>query len=265
MPELAIYLRFAHVRMSDLLANRARFATGIFSYFIYVSVYAAIFRAIYASATDREVGGLDLGQALTYVAVAWIMRSLYTNTLDRDITNEVRQGNVALSLLRPIDYPLSKLAGAVGEVVTRGAIFTLPAALVVVLVYPVQPPASPLHALATLAAALLAFAIYSSINLLIGISAVFAEHTLGLQRAKNAMMDLFGGVLLPLSFYPAWAQDLLLLLPFQAVTYTPVSLYLGTLPILPSLLVQLVWLVLLLALVRLLWRQAVGRLTIHGG
>lgn len=264
MPDALAYWGFARARLADLLANRARFLAGIASYFIYVTVYAGIFRAIYV-AGPAEVGGLDLQEALTYVAVAWVLRSMYTNGIDREITQDVRRGDIALALLRPVDYPASKLAGAAGEALTRALIFTLPAALPIALVYPVQPPASLASALGFLLGAVLAFAIYSLINLLVGISAVFTEHTVGIQRAKNAMLDLLGGVLLPLSFFPGWAQDALWLLPFQAVTYTPVSIYLGTLPAPLGLGVQALWVVILALAARLLWRRAVDHLTIQGG
>ncbi|HZJ11009.1 MAG TPA: ABC-2 family transporter protein [Trueperaceae bacterium] len=264
MPDVLAYWGFARTRMVDLLANRARFLAGIASYFIYVSVYAGIFRAIY-DAGPEEIGGLGIREALTYTAVAWVLRSMYTNGVDREITQEVRRGDIALALLRPVDYPASKLATAAGEALTRALIFTLPAALPIILVYPVQPPASLSSAVGFLAGAVLAFGIYSLVNLLVGITAVFTEHTVGIQRAKNAMMDLLGGVLLPLSFFPAWAQDALWLLPFQAVTYTPVSMYLGTTPVPVGLGVQALWLVILALLVRVLWRRAVDHLTIQGG
>jgi ABC-2 type transport system permease protein len=262
--DFGAYWGFTTARLKDLMANRARFVIGIASYFIYVSVYAAIFRAIYADAPE-EIGGLDLGQALTYVAVAWVLRSLYTNTLDRDVTQDVRRGDIALALLRPLDYPASKLATVAGDALSRAFIFTLPAALIVILVYPVQPPASVEGAIGFVLGAVLAFGISSSLNLLVGIAAVFTEHTVGIQRAKNAMMDLFGGVLLPLTFFPEWAQDALLLLPFQAVAYTPVSMYLGTTPVLAGLAGQVLWLVLLTVVVRLSWRRAADHLTVQGG
>lgn len=264
MASVRVYAAFARTRMADLLANRGRFVMGIAAYFIYVSVYSAIFRAVYEG-RGGEIGGLRLGEALTYVSVAWILRSFYTNALDREITQEVVRGDIVQLLLRPIDYPTSKLATAAGEAATRASIFTLPAAVVVFSFYPVQPPTDALSALGFLAGAMLAFGIYAQVNLLVGIAAVFTEHTIGLQRGKNAMMDLFGGVLLPLTFYPEWAQGVLLLLPFQAVTYTPVAIYLGKVGILTGLLVQAAWLVLLALLVRFSWRMALGRLTVHGG
>lgn len=258
-----LYWGFARVRFADLMANRTRFAVGIVSYFIYVSVYYSIYRAVYS--TDARIGDLSLAEALSYVAVVWLLRSLYTNSLDRELTEEVRHGDIALSLLRPVDYCTSKLAGAAGEVGFRAVFFTLPAALLILLVYPVGLPASLSAGAGFLLSAVLAFAVYVQVNLLVGLAAVFTEHTVGLQRAKNATVDLFGGVLIPLSFYPPWAQGVLAWLPFQAVAYSPTSVYLGKAEPLAVLVVQGVWVVLLYLLVRWLWRRAALRLTVQGG
>lgn len=261
------YWGFAWVRFVDLLANRSRFAIGVGSYFIYVSVYYAIYRALYASqpAGEGAIGRLTLPEALTYVAVAWVLRSFYTNTLDRELTEDVRRGDIALSLLRPVDVIWARLSGAAGEALLRAVAFTVPAAVVIALVYPVRPPASAGAGLAFAAGAVLAFVVYVHLNLLVGLSAVFTEHTLGLQRAKNAMVDLLGGVLLPLSFYPPWAQDVLAWLPFQAVAYTPTVLYLGELAPWRALGVQALWAVALHLAARWAWRRALDRLTVQGG
>lgn len=264
---LSAYWGFARLHFADLLANRSRFAIGVGSYFIYVSVYYAINRALYASQPvgRATIGRLTLPEALTYVAVAWVLRSFFTNTLDRELTEDVRRGDIALSLLRPVDLIWARLSGAAGEALLRAIAFTLPAAVVIALVYPVRPPADLARALAFAAGAVLAFAVYAQINLLVGLSAVFTEHTVGLQRAKNAMVDLLGGVLLPLSFYPSWAQEALAWLPFQAVAYTPTALYLGELPPARALGVQLLWAVALHLAARGVWRRAVDRLTVQGG
>lgn len=261
--EWGAYLGFARLRFADLIANRTRFMIGIGSYFIYVSVYAAIYRAIYAG--QASIAGLSARDALTYVAVAWMLRSLYTNTLDREVTEDIRRGDIALSLLRPVDYLWSRLASAAGEALVRAFIFSLPTAVLIALLYRVQPPQGTAPALGFLLGAFLSFVVYSQLNLLVGIMGVFTEHTLGIQRAKNAMVDLLGGVLIPLPFFPDWAQGILAWLPFQAITYTPVAMYLGKLNILRGLLVQLAWAVVLLVLLRWLWHRALARLTVQGG
>jgi len=97
------------------------------------------------------------------------------------------------------------------------------------------------------------------------VRAAFTEHTVGIQRAKNVMVDLLGVVLIPLTFFPHWAQPLLAWLPFQAITYTPVAMYLGKVNVLGGLTIQLGWAVLLYLLVRLMWSKALDVLTVQGG
>lgn len=258
-----LYWGFARVRFADLMANRTRFFVGILSYFIYVSVYYSIYRAVYAG--GETIGGLSMPEALSYVAVVWLLRSLYTNNLDRELTEEVRQGDIALALLRPVDYSSAKLVGAAGELGFRALFFTLPATIVILLAYPVLPPATIFAGMSFLLSAILAFAVYAQINLLVGLSAIFTEHTVGIQRAKNATVDLLGGVLIPLTFYPEWAQSILAWLPFQAIAFSPAAIYLGQAQPVPVLTVQVVWVVVLLVLSRWVWHKATSRLTVQGG
>ena len=124
MTDRGVYWGFVRLRFADLIATRTRFFIGIGSYFIYVSVYYSIYRAVYG--TGGTIGGLELPEALSYVVVAWLLRSLYTNSLDRELTEEVRQGDIALSLLRPVDYTFAKLTGVAGEIGFRAIFFTLP-------------------------------------------------------------------------------------------------------------------------------------------
>lgn len=74
-----------------------------------------------------------------------------------------------------------------------------------------------------------------------------------------------GGVLIPLTFFPEWAQSILAWLPFGVITYTPVAMYLGELAVWRGLLVQAAWALVLFVLLRVLWRRALDQLTVHGG
>ena len=53
----------------------------------------------------------------------------------------------------------------------------------------------------------------------------FIFNNTGLIRAKRVVIDLFSGLLLPISFYPVWAQNLMSYLPFQAISYVPSMIF----------------------------------------
>ena len=65
------------------------------------------------------------------------------------------------------------------------------------------------------------FFINSQINILTGLSAFFLENNEGLMRMKRVAIDLFSGLVIPLSFFPAMGRASLGFLPFQAITYLP--------------------------------------------
>ena len=96
----------------------------------------------------------------------------------------------------------------------------------------------------------------------------FLLNNIGLIRAKRVVIDLFSGLLLPISFYPVWAQDVMTYLPFQAISYIPSMIFtegfVGQ-EIYQALLLQAVWVILLLIPIRLLWSLAKKQLIVQGG
>src|SRR5713226_1639633 len=90
---LAPYLEFTRVGFINILAFRLRYYTGIVTYLINVTVYYFIWRAVYGS--GQPIAGYDLPQLLTYVAIGWIMRSFYWNTIDQEMAYEVLEGRIA--------------------------------------------------------------------------------------------------------------------------------------------------------------------------
>jgi len=51
----------------------------------------------------------------------------------------------------------------------------------------------------------------------------FVENNEGLMRFKRILVELFSGLIIPLSFFPGWAMSALEWMPFQAIMYLPSS------------------------------------------
>jgi viologen exporter family transport system permease protein len=91
---------------------------------------------------------------------------------------------------------------------------------------------------------------------------------LGLLRAKYFLLELFSGLLIPISFFPHVFQTALAFMPFQYISYIPVLLYLGKISgmaIIKALAIQLFWVAAMIALGHGLWRWSSRRITIQGG
>lgn len=261
-----IYVEFARVGFVNAMAYRLRYFTGIVTYFIYVSVYYFIWKAIYEHSPSIE--GFDFNQLLTYVAVGWIIRSFYFNNIDQELAYQVMEGRLAMDLIKPVNIQMMYVARAAGESLFRLGMLTTPTAVVLLLVYRLGRPASGWHLAGFLASVLLSFLIVAAINFAVGTFAVRLKSILGLLRAKFFLLELFSGLLLPISFFPQVFQKIFSVLPFEYISYVPLLIYLGKLHgagIFKALALQLFWVAALLALGDGMWRWSSRKITIQGG
>jgi ABC-2 type transport system permease protein len=261
-----LYFEFARVGFLNTLAYRLRYYTGIVTYFIYVSVYYFIWKAIYEHSASIE--GFDFAHLLTYIGVGWIIRSFYFNNIDQDLAYQVMEGRLAMDLIKPVNIQMMYLARAAGESVFRLALLTIPTAVVLFLVYPLRLPASVGHAGAFLVSVSLSFLIVAAINFAVGTFALRLQSILGLLRAKFFLLELFSGLLLPMTFFPQVVQKILDLLPFQYISYVPMLIYLGKLHgggVARAIAIQVFWVAILMAIGNGLWRWSTRKLIIQGG
>jgi ABC-2 type transport system permease protein len=261
-----VYAEFLRVGFVNTLAYRLRYYTGIVTYFIYVSIYYFIWKAIYEHSARIE--GFDFKQLLTYVAVGWIIRSFYYNNIDQEIAIQVMEGKLAMDLIKPVNTQFMYVAQALGESVFRLAMLTLPTAVILALVFPVRLPTSALNFAAFLLSVFMSFFIVAGINFCVGTFAIRLKSILGLLRAKYFLLELFSGLLIPISFFPEVFQKALAFMPFQYISYVPVLIYLGKLQglgVVKALGIQLFWVFAMLALGDALWRWSSRRITIQGG
>jgi ABC-2 type transport system permease protein len=261
-----VYAEFVRVGFVNTLAYRLRYYTGIVTYFMYVSVYYFIWKAIFAHSSNIE--GFDFSQILTYIAVGWIIRSFYYNNIDQDMAQQVMEGKLAMDLIKPVNTQLMYISQALGESVFRLALLTVPTALVLLAVYPLRRPAGVGQFAAFFTSVMLSFFIVAGINFAVGTLAIRLKSILGLLRAKYFLLELFSGLLLPISFFPHFFQRALAVLPFQYISYIPVLLYLGKikgLGVMKALGIQVFWVFALLALGDGMWRWSSRRITIQGG
>lgn len=263
---LSAYLEVIRIRFLMMLAYRVNYYSGIFIYAINIGAYYFLWKAIYGS--NETLGNFTILQMTTYVAVAWMARAFYFNNLDREIADEIKDGSVAIQMIRPYQYLVFKMMQGLGEGLFRLLLFSVPGMIVVALIFPIQLPTDAGVWIIFMVMLLFSFLINSQINLLTGLFAFFVENNEGLIRMKRVAVDLFSGLIIPISFFPGWAEALLKLLPFQAITYIPASVFTGRVTgseIYIALGVQMIWFIVLVVPIYLIWRVARQRLFIQGG
>jgi ABC-2 type transport system permease protein len=269
---VGLYCHFIRLAFLKFLAYRLRYYTGVVSYTIFVAghyyLYTALFASRVAGSGEATIGGLDLSEMITYVAVSWIGRSFYFNNISRDLMRMITEGEIAMHLIKPFHVQTVMLFEAIGESGFRLLMFTLPIMVVVVPLFDIAGPAVPGLVPWTFLSFCLALIIYSQINFLVGCLAFYMKNISGVLRAKMVSMDFLTGVVVPFTFFPDWFQRVVEYLPFQAISYIPVTIYLGKRPgdeLHVAILIQLAWAVGLFVAGRLVWRFSVRHLVVQGG
>jgi ABC-2 type transport system permease protein len=263
---LAPYAEFSRVGFVNILAFRLRYFTGIITYFLNVTVYYFIWSAVFRSAPT--IAGYNLAQTITYISVGWIIRSFYWNTIDQEMAYEVIEGKIAMDLIKPVSVQWMWISRAMGESAFRLGMLTLPTAIVVALIFPIEAPASRGNLFLFVMGVIGSFFLMSAINFMIGTCAIPLKSILALIRAKYWLIELLSGLLIPMAFFPSKLQKVLAFLPFEHIAYTPLQMYLGKLDTLHAwraLLTQWLWVAVLFILAHLWWQRCVRRISIHGG
>lgn len=263
---MMLYLELVRMEFVNNLAYRSTYFTGIINYSIQMGAYFFLWDAIYGG--RKVIGGLSKEEMITYVIVAWVVRSFYFSNLDRRVAEEIRDGKIALELIRPYSYQMVKYARAFGEALFRALFFALPAGIIVYFVRPFALPSNWETSLVFLLTVFGGFVINAQLSMIAGIMGFFTQNASGIYRAKRVVMDLFSGLLLPISFYPDWAARIIKLFPFQAISYIPNMIYLGKMSGLAALhvvLLQVFWIAVLGLAAFWLWRFIVKHIVIQGG
>lgn len=259
-------IEFAKIGFVNMLAFRLRYYTGIITYFVNVSVYYFIWRAIFDA--DPGFASLRFEEMLTYISVGWIIRSIYFNNIDVQLSQEIIEGKITASLLRPVDLQASILARSLGESAFRTMMLAVPSTLLLFAVYPLLPPASVEAFVLFLLALLASVLLVSSMNFFVGTFAVKMKSILGLLRAKFYLMDLLSGLIVPMSLFPAPIREISAWLPFEHIVYTPLMIYLGKASgaaAWQALAISWAWVALCVLTGSLFWRAMSRQMTIHGG
>ena len=232
---------------------------------VQVYLLTVVWRAAYG---DRsEVDGIAIGQLLTYLTLANLQVYFLRQELDGGIEARIRQGQIGFDLSRPVGYPLQLFASGLGDMIGK-----LPMLLVA---FPVAFIAGELRGPASVEAGVgygialtLAWVVSMLLNVLIGLVAFWTLEMNGFRMVYRLIGNFATGALVPLWFMPDALRMVVEILPFQAIAFVPVSIYIGapaTGSVWTALGLQVAWVVVLALVIRWVWSQAFRHAVIQGG
>jgi ABC-2 type transport system permease protein len=249
---------------ASAVAYRAEFLIWMFSTNMPL-VMLAIWSAV---ARDGPVGPYSQRDFTAYYLAALLVRLLTGSWVVWELTMEIRQGTLALRLLRPLHPLIAYSAENLAAVPLRG-IIAIPL-VVLLLIFaggnslthdPVQ---WLLFAPAMFGAWLLTFLVMA----LIGTLSLYVESAASLFDAWLGLSAVLSGYLIPLDLFPPSIGRIAHVLPFRFLLSFPVEIILARRTRLESLALlggQWAYVALALAAVALVWRAGMKRFGAYGG
>ncbi|MFI7895550.1 ABC-2 family transporter protein [Streptomyces sp. Cmuel-A718b] len=262
---LRAYLACARMEFRAALTYRTAYLSSFAMMLLQIWLLTVVWKALYDG--RAEVDGLGLTTMTAYATLTTLQYQLVSPWRSSPIDQRVREGKVAVDLLRPVGFPGQMLAGQLGwaSAAVPVLLVALPFAL---LIGAGRAPASTAAGFAYPVALLGALLVNQLLGLLLGMVSFWTLEVSGALMAYRFVAQFFSGALVPLWFMPGPVRAAAEWLPFQATAYTPAAVYLGRiegLGIVGALGVQLAWIGALGALAAFVWRRARRRVMSQGG
>lgn len=260
---LKAYPQLLRTGFAEAVAYRAEFLIWMFSTnmpLVMLALWAAVARS-------GAVGGYTQRGFAAYYVTTLLVRLLTGSWVVWEMTMEIRQGTLALRLLRPIHPLLAYSAENLAAIPMRG-IIAVPIMSILLWLGRDQLGHDWLLWLLVIPALFGAWLLTFLVMSMIGTLGLYVESASSLFEAWLGISSVLSGYLIPLDLFPAAVQRIALVLPFRFLLSFPVELALGRLSrahALELLLAQAGYISIALIATHFVWRRGLRRYAAYGG
>jgi ABC-2 type transport system permease protein len=217
--------------------------------------------AIYGS--QKIVGGLSIQEMITYILVGNFFNAITRNFLSNVVARDIKNGSLSVFLIKPMSYFSYILSEEVGRI-SLVAIMSISASMLVIIFFfdIFIWNFDLMRVLLILIMVILAFVTELLLSYLVGLIAFWTDEVEGVYSTIDRIRKFFSGGYFPINLLPPFFVQASLALPFAYSFFVPAQLYLKKLSLivgLKGLLVQLVWVCILYAVVKIVWKRGLRR------
>lgn len=261
--------KYAVIYRSVLIENlqyTANIAMGFLSYFIIIFIFIHLWNYMY-DAPGTLIAGYTKEQMIWYVMITeLIWFGTGSNTVTRQVSMDIRGGNIACLMNKPYHYTLYILAKYMGECSVRFPMFAALSALIGLTMVGSLAGFRLITLLAALPCILLGITIHAVFKLCISLLSFWIEDANPFQWLYNKLI-LVIGTIFPIEIFPEALQPLFKLTPIYTVCYGPAKLLIdfSTEKYLEVLAAQVLYLAAGCALMFFIYGKGVKKLYVNGG
>jgi ABC-2 type transport system permease protein len=221
--------------------------------------------------TTYNVQGNELIEGYTLTTLMWylvITESLIMGMpalVDR-IEREVKNGEIAYFLNRPISYLGYQYGIYMSEALVRVFINIVIGGILIYLMYG---GISVSFGIITgfVALVVMALSLQFVTVMIVCLGSFWVEDIRGYHLIYSRLLMILGGMMIPLEIFPDWLEQITKMLPFQSIVYLPATFFVGTQEksIYELIGVQGMWISVFVVLLAIVFQMGVKKLNVNGG
>ncbi len=260
------YLEFARKAFQKKMQYRVANLAGLFTNFFFAAVRIFVFTAFYEAQTEPQP--LNLNEVVTYVCLTQAFLMVMPLWSRPEITETIKDGSVALQLVKPVDFHGYWLADEVGKAIYYVMMRAVPTFALSKILFNMWIPLEPTIIASFVVSMGLAIAMTAAMNIAVFATVFWTLDATGIQGFTAAIVLFFSGFLVPIALWPEWLQQVAGWMPFEGLVHLPFSIYLGKLTgsaVWVAFGKQLFWVLVFIGLGRLILYRGFSRLFVQGG
>ena len=267
---MGMYLGLFRIRFINALQYRAAALAGVSTQFAWGFMEIFAFSAFYRS--NPAAFPMEFSHTVSYIWMQQAFLALFMMWFwENDIAEAVLSGSIAYELVRPMDLYGRWFCQAAANRLSRALLRCIPIFLITFFIpkpYRLSPPPD-IQALSLfLISCALGLCVVVAFSMLLYISLFYTVSALGVRALFGTLADFLSGAIIPLPFFPPRVLAVVRLLPFAAMQNMPLRIYSGDIAgrdAAAGILLQVFWLIALVAAGRIAMSRSLKRVTTHGG
>lgn len=265
--ELKVVKYFAIFRIT--LANHLVYVVDFIMRTLFLLLILFIFTQLWEttySVTGKQIiEGYTLEMLMWYLVMTESIIMAMPRVIDK-VEQEVKNGDIAYFLNRPLSYIGYHYCGFISEALIRGILNLIVGGMLIFFLYE-GIEISLFTIIISIALIISAFTLHFLITMGLSLCAFWIEEVRGYELVYSRLVMILGGMMVPLDIFPDWLEKIARGLPFQHIIYVPATHVVGTSSTSfgTALMGQWLWIAVFLLIIMSIFYLGVKKLNVNGG
>lgn len=264
------YISFFRMRFINGFQYKIAAMAGILTQFVWGAMEILLFKAFYH--TNKNAFPMEFSALSSYVWMQQAFLALFMTWFwEKELFDSIQSGNIAYELCRPTDIYTMWFVRGMANRASRALLRCLPILLMAILLpkpYGLILPTNFVTLAWFLFSMLLGFLVVVAFGMIIYGLTFYTVNPMGVRMVSQSLAEFLAGSVIPLPFLPDSIKKIVELLPFAAMQNAPFRIYSGDIigrNLYQTVLLQIIWLVIMVATGKIIMQNALKRICIQGG